>query len=130
MIAKISTSFLHNSIIKNTIKILPQAYTLDWIINFLCPFLPPNTLTKLRYRFNPSTLIQKKVVNIKYWIMAATAWQPALGFTLSVPARKITSNINNDIERQSRIFDGSFLRKLLKRKHSKLSRQQFIFKYI
>ena len=107
---------LHKHTSKNVgYKNLPHANKLDSIMNFFWPFWPPKAFTKLLYKTQPSTLIQKNVASKKYCINAAMNWHPTRGFTFSMPVKNSVSNPNKEHEKHSRILDGSFLRRLLQK---------------
>ena len=80
--------------------------------------LPTYIFTKFRYKFHPSTVIQKNVVSKKYCISAAINWQPLRGATLSIPAKNTISSTTKEEQRHRRILDDSFLRRLLKRERN------------
>ena len=96
-------------------KNIPQANKLNLIMNLFSSCRPKYIFTKLRYKFHPSTAIQKNVVSEKYCISAAINWQPTCGVTLSIPVKNIISSATKEKQRHRRILDDSFLRRLLKR---------------
>ena len=106
---------LENQIKEKSYKNIPQANMLDLIMNLFSFVLPTCILTKFRYKFHPSTVIQKNVVSKKYCISAAINWQPMCGVTLSIPAKNTISSATKEEQRHRRILDDSFLRRLLKR---------------
>ena len=106
---------LENQINEKSYKNIPQANMLDLIMNLFSFVLPTCILTKFRYKFHPSTVIQKNVVSKKYCISAAINWQPMCGVTLSIPAKNTISSATKEEQRHRRILDDSFLRRLLKR---------------
>ena len=101
--------------VKENIKSIPQAKKLDLIMNLFPSDLPTNIFTKYRYKFQPSTDIQKNVVSKKYCISEAINWQPICGVTLSIPAKNTISSATKEEQRHRRILDDSFSRRLLKR---------------
>ena len=106
---------LENQIKEKSYKNIPQANMLDLIMNLFSFVLPTCILTKFRYKFHPSTVIQKNVVSKKYCISAAINWQPMCGVTLSIPAKNTISSATKEEQRHRRILDDSLLRRLLKR---------------
>ena len=106
---------LENQIKEKSYKNIPQANMLDLIMNLFSFVLPTCILTKFRYKFHPSTVIQKNVVSKKYCISAAINWQPMRGVTLSIPAKNTISSATKEEQRHRRILDDSLLRRLLKR---------------
>ena len=106
---------LENQIKEKSYKNIPQANMLDLIMNLFSFVLLTYILTKFRYKFHPSTVIQKNVVSKKYCISAAINWQPMRGVTLSIPAKNTISSATKEEQRHRRILDVSFLRRLLKR---------------
>ena len=106
---------LENKIKEKSYKNIPQANMLDLIMNLFSFVLLTYILTKFRYKFHPSTVIQKNVVSKKYCISAAINWQPMRGVTLSIPAKNTISSATKEEQRHRRILDDSFLRRLLKR---------------
>ena len=106
---------LENQIKEKSYKNIPQANMLDLIMNLFSFVLLTYILTKFRYKFHPSTVIQKNVVSKKYCISAAINWQPMCGVTLSIPAKNTISSATKEEQRHRRILDDSFLRRLLKR---------------
>ena len=100
--------------ISSSIRHLPHPYILERIVSFFC--FCPKTFTKLWYKAQPSTLIQKNVDSRKYCIRAAINWQPTRDFTCSIPVKNIISNANKEIEKHSRTLDGNRFLRLLKKK--------------
>ena len=96
-------------------KNIPQANKLDLIMNLFSSRLPKYISTKPKYKFHPSTAIQKNVVSKKYCISAATNWQTTRGVTLSIPAKNVISRATKEKQRHRRILDDSLFLRLLKR---------------
>ena len=96
-------------------KNIPQANRLDLIMNLFWSRLPKHISTKLKYKFHPSTAIQKNVVSKKYCISAATNWQPTCCVILSTTAKNIIRKATKEKQWHRRILDDSFLLRLLKR---------------
>ena len=102
----------------NDYRNIPQANKLHWIMSLLSYCVCWNGFAKFWYRFHPSTAIQKNAASKKYCINAAMNWQPICGFTLSTPAKNITSSATKEEERHRIILEESFLRTLLNREIS------------
>ena len=98
----------------NSIRHLPHPYIMQRIVTLFCSC--PKTFTKLWYRVQPSTLIQKNVASRKYCISAAINWQPARDFTCSIPAKNVMSNANKENEKHSRTLVGNRFLRLLKKR--------------